>query len=105
MKNVSDVPVYNPLIVMDPPVAADNFIYQPDQQLSYSAAVIQPGQTFYTSYLVLIPQVSGQLDLGQAFVAQVGGNSTFAATVAVEEEESGEQADDDACQQEDDEEL
>ena len=80
LTNVSDVPVYNPAVTLYQE-GGINYIFQPKQQGTYSAAVIEPGQTFYTPYYVLIPQVTGYLDLSHAFVQQTGGNVSLKSTI------------------------
>ena len=80
LTNVSDIPIYNPIIALSQS-GGTGYIFQPQQQLSYSTDVILPGQSFYTPYYILIPQVSGTLDLSRAFVQQTGGNVDIASTV------------------------
>jgi hypothetical protein len=78
LTNVSDIPIYNPGITLDP---GFNYIFQPGQQLTYSTDFIQPGQTFWTAYYRLIPEITGTLDLSQSFVAKTGGNATVPSTI------------------------
>ena len=80
LTNVSDIPVYNPSVTLYQQ-GGINYIFQPQQQGTYSAAVIEPGETFYTPYYVLIPQVTGTLDLSRAFVQQTGGNVSLQSTI------------------------
>ena len=80
LTNVSDIPIYNPTIALAQ-AGGVGYIFQPLQQLSYSTDVILPGQTFYTPYYILIPQVSGTLDLSNSFVKQTGGNVDIASTI------------------------
>jgi hypothetical protein len=80
LTNVSDIPVYNPSVSLYQ-ASGTNYIFQPQQQETYSEAVLQPGETFYTPYYVLIPQVQGNLDLSRAFVQQTGGNVSLASTI------------------------
>ncbi len=74
LKNVSDVPVYNASVSLSRASDA-KWIYQPNQQLTYNAATIMPGETFWTPEYVLVPQVTGALDLGGSFVTQLGGDA------------------------------
>ena len=85
LTNVSDIPVYN--------VSAQlltqgmvNYIYQPDQQLTYTDAELDPGQTFWTPDYILVPtipstDVPNPLNLGQSFVAQTAGNVSLQSTI------------------------
>ena len=76
LTNVSDIPIYNPTVALLNQGKV-GYIYQPNQQLSYGTDVVQPGQTFWTPYYVLVPQVTGTLNLAQSFVKQTGGNVDF----------------------------
>ena len=58
-----------------------NYIYQPGQQMTYSTDVLQPGQTFWSDYYRLIPEITGTLDLTHSFVAKTGGNVTVPSTI------------------------
>ena len=60
-------PVYNPAVQLYP-VSGSNFIYQPREQLTQGTSVIAPGDTFFTDYFVLIPQISGTLNVAGSFV-------------------------------------
>ena len=73
LENVADIPVYNPSVELSTQGSV-NYIYQPDQQLTYSTDVIQPGGTFWTDYYRLVPEITGTLDLSQSFVKQTGGD-------------------------------
>ena len=80
LTNVSDIPVYNAAVALTSKGGV-GYIFQPRQQLDYSTPVIEPGQTFYTPYYVLVPQVTGSLDLAKSFVKQTGGNVSLASTI------------------------
>jgi RHS repeat-associated protein len=79
LKNVADVPVYNPAIELSNEGRL-NSIYQPRERLAQSTSVIQPGATFMTHYR-LVPEISGVLDVSQSFVAKTGGNATVATNI------------------------
>ncbi len=79
IKNVADVPVYNPSIqLLDQ--GRLNYIYQPLQPLERTAARILPGHTFTADYR-LIPEISGTLDLGRSFVEDVAGNAVVPSII------------------------
>ena len=80
LTNVSDIPVYNPGVTLLNSGRL-NYIYQPGQPLTYSTDTIEPGQTFWTDYYRLIPEISGTLDLSQSFVAKTGGNADVPSTI------------------------
>jgi flagellar hook assembly protein FlgD len=73
LQDVANVPVYNPGVTLST-TGAVNYIYQPDQQLSYSASVVNPGATFWTPFYRLVPKFNGQLVKQGSFVKKVGGN-------------------------------
>ena len=72
LKNVSDHPVYNAAVELKTE-GAKNYIYQPRERLTQSVAGISPGDTFWTEYL-LVPTISGTLDLSESFVLHTGGD-------------------------------
>ena len=82
LTNVADIPVYNAGVELLTQ-GRSGYIYQPDQQLEYSTAEIDPGQTFWTDYYRLIPegQSENPLNLSQSFVQQTGGNVDVASTI------------------------
>ena len=72
LQNVADIPVYNAGIELLTQGKL-NYIYQPREQLAQEDDVIQPGSTFWASY-VLVPKISGTLDLTDSFVKKTAGN-------------------------------
>ena len=81
LKNVSDVPIYNAGVELFTK-GSSGYIYQPDQQLGYGTAVIEPGTTFWTPYYRLIPRSrAAPLNVANSFVAQTGGNVDVASTI------------------------
>ena len=80
LTNVSDIPVYNPSVALSRQ-ANSHFIYQPQQQSAYSTDVVMPGETFWTPYYILIPEISGVLDLSQSFVKDTGGTADLSSTI------------------------
>lgn len=73
LRNVSPVPVYNAAIELKTS-GKQNYIYQPREQLVHQTAEIPPGETFWADY-VLVPTISGTLDLRDSFVLHTGGNA------------------------------
>jgi RHS repeat-associated protein len=76
LTNVSDVPVFNPLVELRP-LETDpnrNYIFQPGEQYDQSTDEILPGATFQTRDYIVAPNFNGTLDLSRSFVAPVGGN-------------------------------
>lgn len=73
LKNVSDTPVYNPEVELLEDGRL-NYIYQPRERLAQRAAVVQPGETFWTDYYRLVPEITGALDLVQSFVKKTAGD-------------------------------
>ena len=72
LKNVADVPVYNPTIELLKE-GKQNYIYQPREQLQLSAAELAPGDTLSRDW-ILVPTISGTLDLGRSFVSKTAGD-------------------------------
>jgi PKD domain/Bacterial Ig domain/Carboxypeptidase regulatory-like domain len=73
LKNVSDVPVYNPAVELFREGKL-NYIYQPRERLQQGAPVVEPGQTFWTDDYVLVPAITGKLEPDYSFVKKTGGN-------------------------------
>ena len=80
IKNVADVPVYNPGVELLKE-GKQNYIYQPLEKLAQDTAAIEPGDTWWTDDYVLLPNFSGRLSVSDSFVKQVGGDSGFAAQI------------------------
>ncbi len=80
LKNVADVPVYNPAIQLLPNGRL-NYIYQPQERLTQATGEVDPGQTFWTDYYRLVPEITGALDLADSFVKQTAGNVSVASTI------------------------
>ncbi|MGZ4708564.1 MAG: Calx-beta domain-containing protein, partial [Acidimicrobiales bacterium] len=79
LHNVADVPVYNPSAELLPgPV---NCVYAPGQTLFRSTDVIAPGDTFWSGDFVVIPNLTGQLDLSNSFVKKTAGDVDLADTI------------------------
>jgi PKD repeat protein len=72
LKNVADVPVYNPSLQLLTE-GKKNYIYQPREQLVVAAATLAPGDTLEHHY-VLVPTISGTLDLAKSFVSKTAGD-------------------------------
>ena len=80
LEDVADIPVYNADVELLTQGRL-NYIYQPQQQLTYATDAIQPDATFWTNYYRLVPEITGNLDLSQSFVSQTGGNVEVASTI------------------------
>jgi PKD repeat protein/flagellar hook assembly protein FlgD len=72
LKNVADVPVYNPTIELLK-AGKKNYIYQPREQLVVTTAELAPGDTLKRDY-ILVPTISGTLNLGESFVSKTAGD-------------------------------
>jgi uncharacterized repeat protein (TIGR01451 family) len=79
LKNVADVPVYNPGVELLP--GCSNCVYAPGQSLDRSADVILPGDTFWSGDFVVIPNLTGPLDLSSSFVKKTGGDVDLVDTI------------------------
>ncbi len=81
--NVADIPVYNLAVEIDPPGSThEGYTFPAGEQQTYATAEIDPGDTYWTPYYVLISQISGTLDLAQSFTLQTGGNVSVPTTIA-----------------------
>ena len=80
LKNVADVPVYNPEVDLLENGRV-NYIYQPQERLNQGTDEIDPGQTFWTDYYRLVPEISGNLDLQDSFVKKTAGNADVSSTI------------------------
>jgi PKD repeat protein/flagellar hook assembly protein FlgD len=72
LKNVADVPVYNPTIELLKE-GKKNYIYQPREQLVLATADLAPGETLKRDW-ILVPTISGTLDLSKSFVSKTAGD-------------------------------
>jgi hypothetical protein len=83
VRNVADVPVYNPMITMLPaPEHIDrDYLFQPRQQYDMGTARIEPGEVFETGDYLVAPRFDGELNLEQSFVLQTGGNQFVEHTI------------------------
>ncbi|MBO9521583.1 MAG: carboxypeptidase regulatory-like domain-containing protein [Nocardioidaceae bacterium] len=79
VKNVADVPVYN-LDVALTAQGRENFVLQPLSPESLGTDRLDPGQTISRDF-ILVPKVSGALDLSSSFVSRSAGEDAPGATV------------------------
>jgi RHS repeat-associated protein len=79
LKNVADVPIYNATIefLTD---SKSNYIYEPEPQLTRSVAKLDPDDTL-THQAVVVPTISGNLDLSRSFVTMTAGTTAVPATI------------------------
>ncbi|MCW3024406.1 MAG: putative internalin, partial [Conexibacter sp.] len=80
MKNVADVPVYNPSVEMLSE-GRHGYIEQPRQQDRFETTEIKPGETFDAGPYILVPQSEGDVDLAHSFIQWLGGDSNPEITI------------------------
>ena len=73
LKNVADVPVYNPSVELLE-AGRNGYIEQPRQQDEFVADQIAPGDTFWAGPFVLVPSVTGTIDLSHSLLRKVAGD-------------------------------
>ena len=73
IKNVADVPIYNPAVELLPPLDYSNYIYQPAETMEHAADELAPGESLSGTYY-LIPTLTGTLSLADSFVKKTAGN-------------------------------
>lgn len=73
MKDVADVPVYDPQIELLKR-GRHGYIEQPAQQNAYATREIGPGETFWSGEFILVPEATGEVDLKRSFIQKVGGD-------------------------------
>jgi PKD repeat protein len=73
MKNVADVPVYNPAVEMKPD-GLEGAILQPRQQLRFATGSIKPGATNWAGPYILVPDGPGRVDVSKSFVRKLAGD-------------------------------
>jgi PKD repeat protein len=81
LKNVADVPVYNPAVELADE-GRHGYVPQPRQQRRFAAASVAPGATFWAGPFVLVPEGSGEVDLKRSFVRQVAGDVSLDAELS-----------------------
>ena len=79
LTNVADIPIYNPSVALLE-TGRVNYIYQPRERLDQGTDAIAPGETFWANY-VLVPEISGELDLARSFIQQTAGNVTLKSSI------------------------
>lgn len=80
LKNVADVPVYNPAVELLKE-GRRGYIEQPRQQRVFSTQEISPGETFWAGPFVIIPEESGAVDLSRSFLRKTAGNVDLQGTI------------------------
>jgi len=73
LKNVADVPVYNPLIELQRDGRL-GYIEQPRQRHSYGLRELAPGATHTAGPFVFVPEENGSIDLAASVVRKVAGD-------------------------------
>ncbi|MBO9521157.1 MAG: Ig-like domain repeat protein [Nocardioidaceae bacterium] len=76
LTNVSDVPVYNPMVTLLPQPQDEHrpYVFQPRQQFDQAVDRIEPGETFTTRDYTVLTDFTGNLNLAQSYVLRTGGN-------------------------------
>ncbi|PLT31762.1 choice-of-anchor L domain-containing protein [Peribacillus deserti] len=80
IKNVSDAPIY----YLNFELKEDgkfNYFYSPKTRISNSIEEIKPNETVFFKYL-LIPRISGTLDVSKSFVLRTGGNANIKTIIS-----------------------
>jgi hypothetical protein len=72
LHNTSPVPVYNAEINLSPETHV-NFLFQPQERLSRVVGDIPPGEKAETEDFILIPNISGELDVERSFIIETAG--------------------------------
>lgn len=80
LKNVSDAPIYF-LNFSLKEEGKLNYFYSPKTERSYSIEEIQAGETVWFKFL-LIPRISGPLDVSKSFVLHTGGNADITTVIS-----------------------
>ena len=73
LKNVADVPVYNPAVELLKE-GRRGYIEQPRQQREFATAEILPGDTFSAGPFIIVPEATGAIDLGRSFIKKTAGD-------------------------------
>jgi len=76
LKNVADVPVYNPAVELLRE-GRKGYIEQPRQQRTFSTRVVEPGETYWAGPFILVPTVSGDVNLARSFIKKTAGDVTL----------------------------
>ena len=81
MKNVADVPVYNPAVELQQ-TGTRNYIYQPAESLTKGTAQILPGASFRADY-ILVPtkDIVGDLVTPQSVIKRTAGEAASAGGI------------------------
>ncbi len=72
LHNTSPVPVYNAEINLSPETHV-NFLFQPQERLSRVVGDIPPGEKAETEDFILVPNISGELDVEKSFIIETAG--------------------------------
>lgn len=80
MENVADVPVYNANIELLREGRV-GYIEQPRQERSFGTHEIAAGTTWWSGDFILVPKVSGTVDLSRSFVRKTAGDVSLNAEV------------------------
>ena len=81
LQNVADIPVYNASVGLAPQVGRPEYLFQPEQRMTFTTPQIDPGQTWWTDNYELLSPNSSAIDLSKAFIRAVGGDVTLASAL------------------------
>jgi len=80
LKNVADVPVYNPSIELLKEGSV-GYIEQPQQQRAFGVRELAPGQTNVAGPFIIVPRPTGTIDLSKSFIRKTGGDVNLGGTI------------------------
>jgi PKD repeat protein len=80
LKNVADVPVYNPAVELLREGKV-GYIEQPRQQRSFAIRELRPGQTHVAGPFTIVPEPSGEIDLEHSFIRKTAGDVNLGGTI------------------------
>lgn len=84
LKNVADVPVYNPAVELLKEGRV-GYIEQPRQQRSFGVRELLPGHTHVAGPFIIVPEPSGEIDLQQSFIRKTAGDVNLGGTIITHE--------------------
>jgi hypothetical protein len=80
LTDVADVPVYNPAVELLKEGSV-GYIEQPAQRRSFAVRELLPGQTHVFGPYIIVPQVSGTVDLERSLVKKTAGDVDLGGTI------------------------
>jgi PKD repeat protein len=86
LENVSDVPVHNPAVELLEEGRV-GYIEQPRQQRIFQVRELAPGDTHNAGPFILVPEVTGTVDLARSFIKKTAGDVDLGGTIVTHERE------------------